>query len=193
MSDYLAETYPSVWQETVRPIGEVSPGAVARRQTAAQFVVVPSIWDVFNYTAVEALRESSVVICSDGAGACDIIEDGENGFVVPAEKGGALAETIETVLGLSSARREQIGRAGRETVRQTLSPERIAHRRSETYDEITEGKVNAPADPTWLAEAIRPKGAFEVEGTRLSALDRLPLRDLTQYVLRRAWEKMVSQ
>jgi glycosyltransferase involved in cell wall biosynthesis len=193
MSDYLAERYSSVWRETVRPIGEISPGAVARRQRAAEFVVVPSIWDVFNYTAVEALREGSVVICSSGAGACDVIEDGENGFVVPVKDGETLAGTIETVLGLSSRRRKKIGRAGRETVRQILSPERVARRRSEAYDEVTEGKVNAPADPTWLAEAIRPKGTFEVEGTRLSTLDRLPLRDLTQYVLRRAWKKMVSQ
>ncbi|MFB6231477.1 MAG: glycosyltransferase family 4 protein [Salinibacter sp.] len=193
MSDYLADRYPRVWRETVRPIGEIPPEAVARRQNAAQFVVVPSIWDVFNYTTVEALREGSVVICSDGAGACDVIDEGENGFVVPADQGGALAGKIETVLGLSSARRKEIGRAGRETVRQTLSPERVARRRSETYDEITKGAVHAPADSSWLAKAIRPKGAFEVEGKSLSVLDRLPLRDLTRYVIRRAWKKIVSQ
>lgn len=191
MDDYLAEAYPDVWRESVRPIGQIPPEKVARRQSAAQFVVAPSIWDVFNYTVAEALREGTVTICSDGAGAADLIEDGQNGFVVPAKDEEALAEAIQTVRALSQDERIEIGRAGRETVRQALSPERIARRRAETYQSVRRGDHEG-RDMTWLAEAVRPGGEFEITSAPLGFLDQIPLRNLGRYLARRTWEKAIS-
>jgi glycosyltransferase involved in cell wall biosynthesis len=193
MSDYLLDSYPTVWGESVRPIGEIPPGEVVQRQRAAQFVVVPSIWDVFNYTAVEAMREGTVVICSDGAGASDVIDDGDNGFVVPAQDEGALAEAISAVCALSPKARTQIGRAGRETVEQTLAPQRVARHRSGLYEDMEESNQGAGADgKSWLAEAVRPDGKFEVDAPPLALLDRVPLRKVGRYVLRRTWKKVIS-
>jgi glycosyltransferase involved in cell wall biosynthesis len=191
MSEYLREAYPEVWGKSVQPLGEIPPAEVAWRQRTASFVVVPSIWDVFNYTAVEAMREETVLICSDGAGASDTIEDGGNGFVVPAEDMRALAGAIETVRGLSTEERKKIGRAGRETVEQKLAPERVARHRETLYEDEM-GKSTLKSE-TWLSEAVRPAGKFEVEAPPLALLDRVPMRDLTGYVLRRAWKKIVSQ
>ena len=171
MSSYLAETYPDVWKQSVQPTGQLRPEEVSKRQQAARFVVVPSIWDVFNYTVVEAMREGTVTICSDGAGASDLIENGENGFVVPAEDDELLADAIQKTLALSPEERKEIGHAGRETVQQTLEPGRIARRRIETYAEVQGGDVDK--DMTWLAEAVRPNGRFEVPSGRLSFLDQI--------------------
>jgi glycosyltransferase involved in cell wall biosynthesis len=190
MSSYLAEAYPDVWKQSVRPTGQLRPEEVSKRQQAARFVVVSSIWDVFNYTVVEAMREGTVTICSDGAGASDLIESGQNGFVVPAKDDEALAEAIQKTLALSTEERKEIGHAGRETVQQTLEPERIACRRIETYTEAQE-REDVDKDMTWLAEAVCPNGRFEVSSGRLSFLDQLPLRDVGRYVARRVWEKVV--
>lgn len=192
MSDYLADAFPGVWGESIRPIGEISPEDVALRQRAAEFVVVPSLWDVFNYTAAEAMREGSVVICSDGAGACDVIEDGRNGFVVPADDAGALAEKIGVVCALRAEERKRVGRAGRDTVQQELAPQNVARRRMETYEGLRE-RDEANPDTRWLEEAVRPNGKFEIRGGRpLAVLDRLPLRKMVRYVARRTWKKVTT-
>ena len=191
MSDYLLDSYPTVWGESVHPIGEICPRDVTQRQRAAQFVVVPSIWDVFNYTAVEAMREETVLICSDGAGASDVIDDGDNGFVVPAEDENALAETISAVCALSAKERGQIGRAGRETVEQTLAPQRIACHRSRLYEDMSE-EISLEKGESWLAEAVKPDGKFEIDGPPLALLDRVPLSKIGRYVLCRTWKKIRS-
>ncbi|MCW8137917.1 MAG: glycosyltransferase family 4 protein, partial [Planctomycetota bacterium] len=90
-SRHLAARYPSVWGPLVRPLGARPLAEVRRLQREAAFVVIPSTWDVFNYTSTEALAAGAVVICSDGAGAASLITDGVDGFVFPAGDAAALA------------------------------------------------------------------------------------------------------
>lgn len=189
MSNHLAETYPHVWGEKVRPIGQISRAEVLSRQRAAQVVVIPSIWDVFNYTAVEAMSLESVVVCSEGAGASDLIEDGENGFCVPAKDPEALAEALQTAHGLSPADRDRIGTAGRKTVQEQLDPSRIARRRIDAFRGLSV-KQRPERDADWLSKAIHPDKTSGVSSKPLAFLDRLPLRDLSAYVLRRIGRKM---
>jgi glycosyltransferase involved in cell wall biosynthesis len=191
MSNYLSKAYPKVWEESVCPIGEIRPEEVARRQVSSEFVVVPSIWDVFNYTAAEAMQAGSVVVCSDGAGAADLIEHGENGFVVPAEDAESLAEALRTASGLSEEEQESIGRAAQETIRERLDPQTIARDREDAYRKL-QNEILDTSTPSWLAEAVKPTGKFEVSSRPLAFLDQLPLRDLGRYVLRRAWGKLIG-
>jgi len=191
MSNYLSEAYPDVWGSSVRPVGQIAPERVAERQAAAEFVVVPSLWDVFNYTAAEAMRAGSVVICSDGAGAAELITHGENGFIFPVEDAEALAEVIRIASNLSKKERKAIGYAAQETVRQRLDPRAIAKDREDIYQKTQETEVRTSA-PSWLAEAIKPNGAFEISSRPLAFLDELPLRSLGRYVIRRSWKKLTS-
>ena len=194
MSAHLASTYPGVWDRTVRPVGQIRPAEVAARQRAADVVVVPSLWDVFNYTAAEAMRTGSVVVCSDGAGAADLIDDGENGFSVPADDPDALAMALDRTARLSTSERRRIGDAARETVVERLAPERIAQQRLDTYRRLSAGDASEtrPA-PDWLRAAIRPDDSLETGGPPLAFLDQLPLRDLARYVLRRMKNKLFGE
>jgi hypothetical protein len=135
------------------------------------------------------MREETVLVCSDGAGASDLIEDGENGFTVPAEDGNALAEAIDMVHSLSAEQRRRIGRRGYETVQQTLAPRRVARHRGELYKDIEMENLSEDSE-SWLAEAVRPSGKFEVDASQLALLDRIPLRRIGRYVLRRIWRKV---
>lgn len=191
MTDHLSNAYPQVWEEKVRPIGEIPPQKVAERQAAAEFVVVPSIWDVFNYTAAEAMQTGSVVICSEGAGAADLIDHGENGFVVPAENAEALAEAVKMASELSDERRRTIARAAQTTIQNRLAPQVIAKKREHTYQK-TQSEQPDMSVPSWLAEAVKPTGRFEVSSQSLAFLDQLPLRELARYTLQRAWRKLTS-
>lgn len=189
MSDYLSATYSDVWGDRVRPVGQIPSEDVTKRQAAAEFVVVPSLWDVFNYTAVEAMQAGSVVVCSQGAGAAELITHGEDGFTVPAGDVEALAEVIQTASHLPRKKEHSIARSARETVRKELSPQAIARNREEVYQKTLrrEGNTSAPA---WLAEAVEPNGQFEVPSEPLAFLDELSLRDLGRYVVRRTWRKL---
>ena len=189
MTEFLERSYPSVWGQTIQPVGQIPREEVLRRQAAAEFVVVPSIWDVFNYTAAEAMAMGTVVICSEGAGAADLIEPEKNGFRVPAEDPAALAEAIRKVTALPPDERTRIGKRAQNAVAERLDPQRIAERRVETYRSVSaQDKVGG--DPEWLREAIRPEGAFDVPSKPFAFLDHLPLRSLAKYVVRRVIRKI---
>jgi hypothetical protein len=166
---------------------------VVRRQRAAKFVVVPSIWDVFNYTAAEAMRAGSVVICSEGAGAADLIEHGTNGFKVPEEEPEALAEVIGRVAALPSANRKKIGEKGRKTVERKLDPERVARRRIRAYENLDSRNNKPDSDRTWLTEAVHPGGKFEVQPERpLAFLDQHAVTKIGGHLVRRVWNQTFS-
>lgn len=193
MSSYLEDTYPEVWGQRVRPIGEIPPEKVARRQHAADFVVVPSIWDVFNYTAAEAMRTGSVVVCSEGAGVVEFIEHDTNGFRVPAEEPESLAKTIQHAASLSTKEREKIGERGRQTIKRELDPKRIACRRLHEYEKLDSESNKSDSDRTWLEEAVRPGGKFETQPKRpMAFLDQHAISKIGRYLIRRLRNRIFS-
>ena len=129
MDAHLRSSYPGVWGGIVESVGQVEPEEVARLQAEAGFVLVPSLWDVYNLTAVEAMRQGAVVVCSTGAGAVDLMEDGVNGFTFPAGDASALAATLGRVRALSDDEREGLSTAARATVVDLLAPIWLRHRK----------------------------------------------------------------
>jgi len=61
----------------------------------AQIFVLPSLGDPFARTILEAMSCGLPVIISDMVGAKDIIEDGREGFIIPAKDVDALSEKIQ--------------------------------------------------------------------------------------------------
>ncbi len=186
MNEYLRATYPCVWGERVEPVGQVAPAEVARLQTEAGFVVVPSLWDVYNLTAVEAMRHGAVVVCSTGAGASDLIEDGVNGFVFPVGDAAALADALRRVVALAPEERERLSAAARATVVDRLRPQTVAARKVEAY-EMAIRQAGAVALDPWSAAAARPAKS---DGAPLAFLDHQPLRDILSYAARRVSTKL---
>ena len=177
MDEHLTRTYPGVWREKVKPIGEVVPSQVSRMQAEAGFVIVPSLWDVYNLTAVEAMGAGAVVVCSTGAGAVDLIEHGVNGFAFPADDPRALADTIRAVMALTAGERDAISAAARDTVTRQLAPEVIAKRKVRAYEKAMDAFVGRDVDE-WVRAAVSP--ATSGDGG-LAFLDHQPLRDLLGY------------
>ena len=186
MDAYLRTTYPSVWGEQVTPIGQVPPADVARRQAEAGFVVVPSLWDVYNLTAVEAMGQGAVVVCSTGAGASDLIEDGVNGFTFACGDASALAAALRRVLVLSSSERDVLSAAARATVVDRLAPQTVAAQKVEAYEAAAQRAGALPIDP-WSSAAVWPGRSAE---DPLAFLDHQPLRDIVSYAVRRVGSKL---
>jgi glycosyltransferase involved in cell wall biosynthesis len=190
-SKSLALDHPHIWGSRVRHAPQVSPAEAWRLQCQARFIVVPSTWDVFNFTCVEAMASGRPVICSSGAGASELIDDGVNGFLFASGDAAALAAAIDRVLALTEAQVAEIAETARATLARKLDPERVAASRLQRYAHIVAHFRPKPAvDEDWLEEAC---SAREESSADLAYLDHQPLRSLLGYSARRLAVKMTGR
>ena len=188
-SAHLAGAYPGAWGKQIVHHAPISPEEVRRRQSGALFNLVPSTWDVFNFTAVEAMASGRPTIVSTGAGASELIEDGVNGFVFPSGDADKLAAAIDRVTGASPAHLAGIGRAAQDTVRRALDPASIAAQRVAAYRATIETFNGRRASVTHGAidEICRLADSAATDDTAF--LDQIPLRTLVRHVARRLGKK----
>jgi glycosyltransferase involved in cell wall biosynthesis len=83
----------------VRFLGSVPRDRVLRLFRAADASVLPSAWENFPHTVVEALAVGCPVIATAVGGVPEVVRDGENGLLVPARDPAALAAAIERFFG----------------------------------------------------------------------------------------------
>jgi len=86
---------------------------VAGVLSAADAMVVPSRWEGFGLSAVEAMACGLPVIASGVGGLRELVADGRTGLLVPPEDPQSLADAIERLAG-DQALRTRLGAAGRE-------------------------------------------------------------------------------
>jgi glycosyltransferase involved in cell wall biosynthesis len=191
-SGHLAANYPEIWGSRVEHYPPIDPTEVARRQSSAFFNLVPSTWDTFNFTAVEAMASGRPTIVSTGAGASELIRDGENGYHFISDDPHSLADALERLMAEKSDRLFEIGRAAQETVRIELDPHAIAERRISAYLAAIKGFETVPPAPMmgWIGEMSRP--AEPSQHDEMAFLDHMPLRSITTHVLRRARRKAIE-
>lgn len=77
-----------------RFLGSVSRDTVLRLFRAADASVLPSAWENFPHTVVEALAVGCPVIATAVGGVPEVVRDGENGLLVPPGDAGALGAAI---------------------------------------------------------------------------------------------------
>ena len=192
MSAHLTSSYPQIWGKKLVHHTSISSEGKNRCQAGALFNLVPSTWDVFNITTVEAMAFGRPTIVSTGAGAHELIEDGVNGYTFPSGDAEGLVSAIDRVLSASPAQLAHIGRAAQATVRHKLAPSTIAAQRIAAYSSTIDAfdQPRAVFVPKWLGEVCRPTD--NAPGDNVSFLDQLPLKTLIRYVAGRAGEKAVS-
>jgi hypothetical protein len=74
----------------------------------AAFPCVPSLWDVFNVTVMEAIAAGTPVLCSSGASAAMLQAHLKSGFLFDAEQPTQLAQTIRSLQTLTDTERLQL-------------------------------------------------------------------------------------
>jgi glycosyltransferase involved in cell wall biosynthesis len=78
----------------VRFLGSVSRSAVLRLFRASDASLLPSAWENFPHTVVEALAVGCPVIATSVGGVPEVVRDGENGLLVPPGDAQALAGAV---------------------------------------------------------------------------------------------------
>ena len=155
-SESLARNFPKVFEPNFLYKGVLDPARVSDLMAQADFVCVPSLWDVFNLSAVEAMESGKVVLCSRQAGAEMLIEDGVNGFLFEPDQPGDLAAKLKQIVLMSPEERERIGRVARESVRDRLQPERPIQHRIAYYRSVAAQKPEENRN-CFLPEILNPK------------------------------------
>ena len=171
-SKSLAIKFPEVFGGNFFYHGVVPPDRVQDLMAEVDFVCVPSLWDVFNLSAVEAMESAKIVLCSRQAGAEMLIEDGVNGFLFEPNHPGELVEKLKQIACLSLEDRERIGRVARQSVRDKLQPERLIQHRITYYRSVAAHKPEENRN-CFLPDILEPKPvAVKTWGRRIYELRR---------------------
>ncbi len=111
--------YPSSWVEALPPsvrwLGSLPQAELAQRYAEARLFVFPSLIDGYSLAVLEAMASGLPVLLSDRCGNRDLIQQGVNGWVVPAADPAALATQLGQVLRDPSLCR-RVGEAARASV-----------------------------------------------------------------------------
>jgi D-inositol-3-phosphate glycosyltransferase len=110
-----AQAHAEGAEEDIHFIGAVPQEELPTYYNAADVMVVPSHYESFGLVAVEALACGTPVVASKVGGLQYIVQDNENGYLIPWRCAGLFAEKIDAVLS-DSALLEQFRSAARPSV-----------------------------------------------------------------------------
>jgi glycosyltransferase involved in cell wall biosynthesis len=116
------------------------PARVARYYQAADLYVHPALAENLPLAIIEAMACGTAVIASDVGGIPEIVADGETGLLVPAADPAALAGAVEALLA-DEGRRDAMGAAGVQRVRERFTLERQADAYLGWYAELIEART----------------------------------------------------
>lgn len=102
--------------------------------SAADVVVMPSLYESFGMVALEAMACGTPVVASDVGGLSFVVRNGETGFLVPDRDPKALAECLNNLL-RDPALRARLGRRGIQVARE-YAWSRIADRIESLYSTL---------------------------------------------------------
>lgn len=187
---FLARRYPKVWESTLLHHAPVSRDKAQVLQRGSHFSVVPSTWDVFNFTAVEAMVAGCPTIVSSGAGASELISNGVNGFTFLNANPDSLAGALDQAMSLSASQRQAMGHAGYATVERELCPSLAATQRITQYALAKErfDRETPKRPPQWVYDLIKPPGQALSRPDEM--LNKIPLRTIMAHVRQRATARL---
>ena len=159
-------------------------GQLLREIRRAAFTLVPSIWENWPNTCIEAMSLGKVVIGSRHGGQAEMIGDDERcGYVFSWEDPDGFAGSVRKALALGPGERERMGRAARERIAGLCEPGIVLKKRLQHFSEATAAHAPARRFP-FVNRRLRagPAPAFpdsEVPG-RVSVV--IPHYNLGEYV-----------
>jgi glycosyltransferase involved in cell wall biosynthesis len=102
---------------------------------AADIFVLPSATEGLSNALLEAMAVGLPVVATSVGGAPDLIKDGENGWLIPADDVGALSSAINTLL-IEENLRRSLGESARQIIIEQYALRVVADRLRSLYDSI---------------------------------------------------------
>jgi glycosyltransferase involved in cell wall biosynthesis len=138
LAEYLATrvSNPDVRRRVIVH-GQQTPDAIGTLRRRGLITVVPSRYETFGYTAVEALTLGCPVIAANAGGLAESVRHGETGLLFDSGEPRSLVNQIAKLLDAPDWA-ARLGEAGRNDVASRYAPKSIAEQTLETYASVLE-------------------------------------------------------
>jgi glycosyltransferase involved in cell wall biosynthesis len=104
---------------------------------ACDIMCLPSINEVFGLVFIEAMAMEKIVIGAKSGALPEIVDEGENGYLIEPENDHQLAELILNIFELDEKERSEIGERARAKVVENFSSEKMIDKTLNIYQEFT--------------------------------------------------------
>ena len=128
----------------VRLVGHVPWQQLADWYRRASVFVMPSYYETFGISVIEAMAFGLPVIATNVGGLPEVVQDGVTGILVPPKNPEALADAIVRLLRDPDLRR-RLGNAGRDRVLSEFRTDRIVEQTLSVYESVCRGRI-APSN-----------------------------------------------
>lgn len=120
--------------------------ALALLYSAADVMVVPSLYETFGQTASEAMACGTPVVAFAATGLLDVVVHGETGYLAQPYEAEDLAQGIRWVLA-EPERHQRLARAARQRSEECFDQRVVARQHKELYQSLLDQSVAAAANP----------------------------------------------
>lgn len=163
--------------------GPMDHGALMGEMAAAACTVIPSRWENWPNTCIEAMAHGKVVVASRNGGQAEMIgDDGQAGILFDHEEAGSLEKALWQALCLSEEDRTRIGTEARARIAEICQPDVVIPQRLTHFASLQSSPravfpfVNRRLRDEWMKKTRAPE---EVAG-RISVV--IPHYNLGTYV-----------
>jgi len=137
--------------------GEQKRSSLPQFLTGARIAVVPSRWENFPNTCIEAMCSGLPVIASPSGGMAEMIRDGQTGWLASDQRSEGLAEALKRALETPSAKIEEMGFSASSDIRRLCDNNKIVERHLDFRRQVANQGVNRSSHlPANLPWAKRP-------------------------------------
>ncbi len=133
MIEYI-RTSAGVHAPRVIHLGELAPEALMPLIRVSDVVALPSLWEAFGFTMLEAMALGRPLVSTTGHGVDDFVTCGEEGLLVPSADPHALGDAINRLLDDEALGRGLGARAAKRA--EQYGPEMGARRATEVFEQI---------------------------------------------------------
>ena len=116
-------------------LGHVDRQRLVQLFGGATVFVLPSHYEGLPTTMLEAMAAGAPVVATEVSGVPDVIDDGENGLLVPPRQPSRLAAGIDELLD-DAALRDRLSTAGRRTIEERYTWQSISREFEDLYREV---------------------------------------------------------
>jgi glycogen(starch) synthase len=145
MRGYLTDLLPPEVRDTVQFVGALPPQMLASEYAEAAVCTVPSLWENFPNTCIEAMSHARPVLVSDAGGMAEMIGDTVAGVTFRSGDVDDLAQVMTSLLSESESALRERGRVARERIAALCDRTSVVSRRLDLYHETIERGRSRPA------------------------------------------------
>ena len=121
--------------ERVQFLPYTEPEAMLEVYQSCNCLILPSRGEGLSNVLLEAMAMELPIIATRVSGTVDVVDNGENGILIPPGSSQALADAMLTIARNPDLARS-VGRRARQKVIQSFSLESVAHQYSALYQQL---------------------------------------------------------